>query len=185
MLRQAIDALTRRVFGVSSEKLDAAQLELLLDADVAKKAPAAVPVDHGPAAEIKSHSKSAQKTRAPRIPDHLPVQREELVPAEVQLEPAAFRRFDEEVREQLGFKPAEFYRVQLVCPKFVRIDNPVAKPTNPAPEKPNSATSGRPIFPVAASFITGMMGVTSQALTPSSKNRSHNNSPAKLSMSSS
>lgn len=128
VLRQAIDALTRRVFGVSSEKLDAAQLELLLDADAAKKAPAADPADHGPAAEIKDHKKRTQKTRAPRIPDYLPVQREEIVPTEVQLEPAAYRRIGEEVREQLGFKPAEFFRVQLVRPKYVRIGNPVAKP---------------------------------------------------------
>lgn len=128
VLRQAIDALTRRVFGVSSEKLDAAQLELLLDADTAKKPDTAAPADHGPAVEIKDHKKHPQKTRAPRIPDHLPVQREEIVPPEVQLEPAAFRRIGEEVREQLGFKPAEFYRVQLVRPKFVRIGNPVAKP---------------------------------------------------------
>jgi transposase len=134
VLRQAIDALTRRVFGVSSEKLDAAQLELLLDADAAKKAPAVDPADHGPAAEIGDHKKRRPKIRATRIPDHLPVQREEIVPAEVQLEPAAFRRIGEEVREQLGFKPAEFYRVQLVRPKYVRIGNPVAKPvTAPLP----------------------------------------------------
>lgn len=129
VLRQTIDALTRRIFGVSSEKLDPAQLELLLDADAAKKAPAAAPADPGPAAEkIKDHKKPAHKTRAPRIPDHLPVQREEIDPPEVQCNPAAFRRIGEEVREQLGFKPAEFYRVQLVRPKYVRIDNPVAAP---------------------------------------------------------
>ena len=128
VMRQTIDALTRRVFGVSSEKLDPAQLELMLGADEAKKPDAADPADHGPAAEIKDHKKRTQKTRAPRIPDHLPVQREEVIPAEVQLEPAAYRRIGEEVREQLGFKPAEFYRVQLVRPKYVRIGNPVAKP---------------------------------------------------------
>ena len=128
VLRQAVDALTRRIFGVSSEKLDPAQLELLLDPDAGKKAPAAAPADLGPAAEIKDHKKRPQKTRGPRIPDHLPVQREEVVPAEVLLEPAAYRRIGEEVREQLGFKPAEFFRVQLVRLKFVRIDNPVAKP---------------------------------------------------------
>ena len=38
VLRQAVDALTRRIFGVSSEKLDPAQLELLLDPDAGKKA---------------------------------------------------------------------------------------------------------------------------------------------------
>ena len=43
VLRQAIDALTRRIFGVSSEKLDPAQLELMLGGDLAKKATAAVP----------------------------------------------------------------------------------------------------------------------------------------------
>lgn len=128
VLRQTVDALSRRVFGVSSEKLDPAQLELMLGPDEAKKAPAAGSADPGPAAEIRDHKKRRQKTRAPRIPDHLPVQREEVVPAEVQLEPAAFRRIGEEVREQLGFKPAEFFRVQLVRPKYVRIDHPVAVP---------------------------------------------------------
>ena len=128
VLRQTIDALTRRIFGVSSEKLDPAQLEFLLDAEEAKKPAAVESAAPGPAAEIKDHKKRQQKIRAPRIPDHLPVQREELLPAEVQLEPAAFRRIGEEVREQLGFKPAEFFRVQLVRPKYIRIDNPVAKP---------------------------------------------------------
>ena len=128
VLRQMIDALSRRVFGVSSEKLDPAQLELMLGADGAKKAPAADPADHGPAADIKDHKKRSPKTRAPRIPDHLPVVREQLDPPEVRLNPTAWRRIGEEVREQLGFKPAEFYRIQLVRPKYVRIDNPVAKP---------------------------------------------------------
>ncbi len=128
VLRQMIDALSRRVFGVSSEKLDPAQLELMLGADGAKKAPAADPADHGPAADIKDHKKRSPKIRAPRIPDHLPVVREQIDPPEVRLNPTAWRRIGEEVREQLGFKPAEFYRIQLVRPKYVRIDNPVAKP---------------------------------------------------------
>jgi hypothetical protein len=79
VLRQAVDALTRRIFGASREKLDPAQLELLLDPDAGKKAPAAAPADLGLAAEIKNHKKRPQKTRGPRIPDHLPVQREEVV----------------------------------------------------------------------------------------------------------
>ena len=134
VLRQAIDALTRRIFGVSSEKLDAAQLELMLGGDLAKKAPAAAPADPGPAAEITTHKKATKKTRAPRIPDHLPVVREELDPPEVLLNPGAFRRIGEEVREQLHFKPAEFIRIQLVRGKYVRKDDPCAKPfINPLP----------------------------------------------------
>lgn len=134
VLRQTIDALTRRIFGVSSEKLDPAQLELLLDPDSAKKASAADPADPGPAAETPSHKKSVRKTRAPRIPDHLPVVREELDPPEVLLNPQAYRRIGEEVREQLHFKPAEFIRIQLVRGKYVRKDDPAAKPfINPLP----------------------------------------------------
>ncbi|MCB1129961.1 MAG: IS66 family transposase [Verrucomicrobiae bacterium] len=129
VLRQAVDALTRKVFGVSSEKLDSNQLQLLLEGDDWPKKPAATEsAAPGPAAEIRDHKKRRRKTRAPRIPDHLPVQREELIPAEVRLDPAAWRRIGEETREQLGFKPAEFYRVQLVRPKYVRIGNPAARP---------------------------------------------------------
>lgn len=128
VLRQKIDALCRRIFGASSEKIDPAQLELLLEGDLAKKAPAAVGQGEVPAAEIPSHNNKSRKTRAPRIPEHLPVVREELDPPEVLLNPEAFRRIGEEVREQLHFKPAEFIRIQLVRGKYVRKDNPAAKP---------------------------------------------------------
>lgn len=134
VLKQTIDALCRRIFGVSSEKLDPAQLELMLGGDLEKKAPAAVPADPGPAAEIPPHNKRQKKTRAPRIPENLPIVREELDPPEVLLNPDDFRRIGEEVREQLGFKPAEFFRIQLVRGKFVRKDDPTAKPfINPLP----------------------------------------------------
>ena len=134
VLRQAVDALTRRIFGVSSEKLDPAQLEFLLETGSTKKAPAAVPEDPGPAAEISTHKKPVKKTRAPRIPEHLPVVREVLDPPEVLLNPDAYRRIGEEVREQLHFKPAEFRRIQLVRGKYVLKDDPTAKPfTSPLP----------------------------------------------------
>ena len=59
VLKQTIDALCRRIFGQSSEKLDPAQLELMLGGDLAKKAAAAVPADPGPAAEIPAHKKGS------------------------------------------------------------------------------------------------------------------------------
>ena len=134
VLKQTIDALCRRIFGTSSEKLDPAQLELMLGGDLAKKAPAADPAVPGPAAEITAHKKAPKKTRAPRIPEHLPVVREELDPPEVLLNPNDFRRIGEEVREQLGFKPAEFFRIQLVRGKYVLKNDPAAKPfINPLP----------------------------------------------------
>ena len=128
ILKQTVDALCRRIFGASSEKLDPAQLELMLVEEPAKKAPAAAPADPGPAAEIPNHKKPAKKTRAPRIPDHLPVVREEIIPPQVALNPAGFRRMGEVVTEQLHFKPAEFIRIQRVRVKYAPIDNPLAPP---------------------------------------------------------
>jgi transposase len=134
ILKQTIDALCRRIFGQSSEKVDPAQLELLLGGDLAKQVLPVVPESPGPAAEISSHKKAQKNTRAPRIPEHLPIVREELDPPEVLLNPNDFRRIGEEVREQLGFKPAEFFRIQLVRGKFIRKDDPAAKPLiNPLP----------------------------------------------------
>lgn len=129
-LKQTIDALVRRIFGARSEALDPAQLELLLGPDLAKKAPAAVPADPGPAAEILTHRKPARKQpRAPRIPEHLPVTEERILePAEVLAEPAAWRRIGEETREQLHYQRGRFSRIRTVRPKYVRIGDLLTKP---------------------------------------------------------
>ena len=134
ILKQTIDALCRRIFGCSSEKVDPAQLELMLGGDLQKKAADVAPAVPGPAAEIPNHKKAPKKTRAPRIPEHLPIVREEIDPPEVLLNPEKFRRIGEEVREQLDYKPAQFIRIQLVRGKFVLKDDPTAKPfINPLP----------------------------------------------------
>lgn len=129
-LKQTIDALVRRIFGARSEALDPAQLELLLGPDASKKAPAAVPADPGPAAEIPTHRKPARKQpRAPRIPENLPVTEERILePAEVIAEPGAWRRIGEETREQLHYQRGSFSRIRTVRPKYVRISDPLTKP---------------------------------------------------------
>ena len=128
-LKQTIDALVRRIFGAKSEALDPAQLELLLGPDLAKKAPAAVPADPGPAAEITTHQRTAKKPRAPRIPEHLPVTEERILePAEVLAEPSAWRRIGQETREQLHYQRGRFSRIRTVRPKYVRIGDPLTKP---------------------------------------------------------
>jgi transposase len=126
LLEQKIDALVRRIFGAKSETLDPAQLELLLDPDALKKAPAAASADPGPAVEPKGVKRT--KARQPRIPEHLPVEEQVLQPAVVLAEPAAFRRIGEETREQLDYRPGRFLRQRLVRPKYVRIGDPLAKP---------------------------------------------------------
>src|SRR5687768_1164008 len=68
LLRQKVDALVRRLFGSTSEKVDSAQLELLLQLASAAAAPASGAVR----TVEKTAEPSPRKQRAPRIPENLP-----------------------------------------------------------------------------------------------------------------
>src|SRR5690606_22195432 len=116
LLRQQVDALTRRLFGSKSESLDPGQLELLLDPDAAKKPEAAESADPGPAAEPVP-PRQRKGPRPPRIPEHLPVEEEILQPSFVLADPSAWRRIGEEVTERLDYRPGRFLRHRLVRPK--------------------------------------------------------------------
>jgi len=122
-LQERIDQLCRKVFGASSEKLDANQL-MLLEAEAKKdEAPAAAKPAPGAA-----RKRSTRKPRRPRLPDNLPVEEEIIEPPEVQADPGAWRRIGEEVSEQLDFLPGRFIKRRRVRPKYVRKDNPFAPP---------------------------------------------------------
>ena len=117
LLREKLDALARRLFGTKSEKLDSAQLLLLLQGgDEPGKAPEPV------AAEAPQRSKvpSPPRSREPRIPAHLPVVEEIIVPEPVQAAPEQWRRIGEEVSERLDYEPARFLRRRTVRPKYVK-----------------------------------------------------------------
>ena len=124
LLRQKLDALARRLFGKKSEQLDASQLELLL-----KEAEASEPglgKGSGPealAAEPPRPNKAASarpRDRKPRLPEHLPVIEEVIVPEPVQAAPELWRRIGEEVTEKLDYEPGRFLRRRTVRPKYVR-----------------------------------------------------------------
>jgi transposase len=72
--------------------------------------------------------KTDRQGRLRYTPEHLPIEREEIIPPKVQLDPTAYRRMGEEISEQLIFKRAEFSRKQVVRGKYVLIDNPIAPP---------------------------------------------------------
>ena len=72
LLREKIDLLVRKLFGAKSEKLDPAQLLLLLqglDEDGRGKAPEPVVAE----AARRSTGPSPPRERGPRLPEHLPV----------------------------------------------------------------------------------------------------------------
>src|SRR5436190_11288366 len=87
LLRQKIDALCRRVFGHSSEKIDAAQLELLLQLAATEAASA----NEQPVAIQKASSARPRKEKAPRVPENLPVVEQVIEPSEVIEQPEQWR----------------------------------------------------------------------------------------------
>jgi transposase len=116
LLREKIDALVRRLFGAKSEKLDPTQLLLLLQGpDEPGKAPEAVAAE----APRRSTGQSLPRERKPRLPEHLPVVEEVIVPEPVKAAPEQWRRIGEEVSERLDYQPAKFLRLRTVRPKYV------------------------------------------------------------------
>ena len=132
LLRQKIDALVRRVFGSSSEQLDRAQLELLLQLS-ASSAPAEPTALTPPKNEVKVQPR---KSRAPRLPDHLPVVEEVIEPELVKTAPEQWRCIGQEVSEQLDYEPARFLRRRTIRKKYVhRVELDLAPVIAPLPER--------------------------------------------------
>jgi transposase len=118
LLRQKIDLLVRKLFGASSEKLDPAQLMLLLQ-DV-EQSPGKSPEPVVMEAPRRSTVPLPPSTkRGPRLPEHLPVIEEVIDPEPVKACRDAWRRIGEEVSERLDYEPARFLRRRVVRPKYV------------------------------------------------------------------
>lgn len=130
LLRQKIDLLVRRVFGASSEHLDPAQLELLLQLP-----PATTPA--APVAVVPpERAVRPRRDRTPRLPENLPVVEEVIEPEPVKAEPEQWRCIGQEVSEQLDYEPAYFLRRRTIRKKYVhRQDADRAPVIAPLPER--------------------------------------------------
>jgi transposase len=132
LLRQKLDALARRIFGVSSEALDPAQLQLLLRLPEL----AAQPMENPPAPQVVEKRQSVRKARAPRLPEHLPVVEEVIEPEPVKAQPEQWRCIGQEVSEQLDYEPARFLRRRTIRKKYVHRTELDAVPVvAPLPER--------------------------------------------------
>lgn len=128
LLRQKLDLVLRKLFGKSSETLDPAQLELLLG-EPPGKALASLPPDGAPEeANASSAARTERKPRRERIPDHLPVVEEVLLPEPVKACPEAWRRIGEEKSDSLDYQPGKVFIRRLVRPVFVQIADRDAAP---------------------------------------------------------
>lgn len=131
LLRQKIDSLVRRVFGSSSERLDRAQLELLLQLPALAETTAPGTVVEAPKVSVSC----SRKKRAPRLPDNLPVVEEVIEPEPVKAAPQSWRCIGQEVSEQLDYEPARFLRRRTIRKKYVhRVELDRAPVIAPLPE---------------------------------------------------
>ncbi len=112
LLHERINKILRQLFDKKSESLDPSQLELLLDPDAAKKAPAAVPADPGPAAEAPPAPK--RSPRKPRDISHLEVRETVLLKDEVQANPEAYRELERIVTDRLDYQPPRIFIQRIV-----------------------------------------------------------------------
>ena len=125
LLRQKLDLVIRQLFGKKSERLDPAQLELLLSdldaADEPGKAEASSAHEELlEAAPDKFRRKRKPGERRVRVPEHLPVVETVIEPDAVKACPEAWRRIGEEVSVQLDYEPGRFLQLRTVRPKYVR-----------------------------------------------------------------
>lgn len=141
-LEATVQALIKRIFGTKSEKIDPAQLELLLGGDVPGKPEASDGSDEPEEASDANASKprGKRKRRAPRWPENLkPIVEKILVPEEVLAHPERFREIKPEYTDYPDYVPGKFVIRRIVRRKFVSIedrDRPPLVVAAPAPPIP-------------------------------------------------
>jgi transposase len=154
-----LERFRRHIYGQKAERVDPSQTQLAFDAvieslgghpaqaDQPSTAPNPAPEATGrqgegtpPPAGGRPKPKERKVTPHGRqkLPEHLPVERIEILPPEAQGESAAsLVRIGEEVSETLEWRPASLVRLQVVRPKFAKKGEPESGVlTAPAPEAP-------------------------------------------------
>jgi transposase len=131
LLRQKVDALVRRIFGASSEQIDPAQLELLLQLPATATPPSVEAAPSFP----QEHVSRSRRASNPRLPENLPLVEQVIDPEPVKTQPEAWRCIGQEVNEQLDYEPGRFLRRRIIRRKYVhRISSDLAPIIAPLPQ---------------------------------------------------
>ena len=154
--REKIDLLVRRVFGSSSEKMDADQLLLALEGAEVKKPEAASSAADALVADNTKRTVQPRKKKGgitDELLDSLPAVEVVLVPEEVQAEPEAYRLVDEVVTKQLDYQPPRYVCNKIIRQRFARIDAPQYPPV--IAELPTMLERSKAGPGLLASILTG------------------------------
>ena len=145
VLRLKIDALSRKLFGRSSEKLNPDQLQLLFDTlaqdaltagtapPAEDEAPASTDPDTTPAAPGPPPVLVRKKRSLAELIENLPATTIVLTPPEVEADPAAWRATGaSEETKLLDYTPGHFSVRIILRPKYVPVANPFSAPITAA-----------------------------------------------------
>lgn len=127
--RLKVDAMARKLFGKSSEKLDPAQLQMVFaaleseppDADEAKKPDASGGAGCGPEADAGSPAKRRKRT-LDEILEGLPLSEVIVDPPQVVAEPEAWFCIGAEETRLIDYTPGRFACQKIIRRKYVRKD---------------------------------------------------------------
>lgn len=124
-LRSRVDYLLRKLYGTSSEKVDADQLLLeiaaLSEALQPKEAMGEVPSKRKRSKIGKGHGRA-------RLPESMEERVVYIDPEEVLADPESYREIDSESSEQLDIVPPTLLKITTIRRKYVRIDDRLAPP---------------------------------------------------------
>lgn len=131
LLQRKVDAMARKLFGQSSEKLDARQMQLVFEAlqeetDEAAKKPAASDSNgdnseaEGEAPDGTSAGKPRRKRTLEQLVEGLPVTEEVVDPPQVQADPEGWVCMGAEETKLIDYTPGKFSCRKIIRRKWVR-----------------------------------------------------------------
>lgn len=131
LLHQKIQLLLGRMFGRKSEKLNDAQLELILG-ELGVTNPQSD--DDPPPTDPKPGKRRGK--RKPRMPEDLPTEEMVIEPEDVTAAPENYQRIGEEVSEELDVVPPKYFRRRIIRPKYKsKLDRDMPPVIAPLPER--------------------------------------------------
>lgn len=158
LLRQKIDALIKLHYGAKNEKIDPAQLQLLLQGlDPGKPGSPSGNNDAPPEGDENPKAPKPQKTKAKnhrRLKgwDQLEVIEETILPKGYEQEKDRLELIGQEVTELLDYEPARLLKRRYLRPKFRLKENRNQAPLL-APAPPSPLVGGVPAFAFTAQLI--------------------------------
>ena len=158
LLRQRVDQLLRVIYGIKSEQIDPAQLQLILQGLEPEKpgSPSgnsddAPEGDQKPSEPKKKATKGKNHSRLKGL-DQLEVIEQTIYPDDYEANQDQLELIGQERTEQLDYQPGRLIKLISIRPKF-RFKNDRNQPPLVAPAPPSPLKGGLPTFSLSAELI--------------------------------